>query len=38
MLHQEQREQEKQQSNVKEECLNLDSDPYGIFVFAIIRQ
>jgi hypothetical protein len=29
-----QKEQEKQQ-NVKEASLNVDSDPYGIFMFAI---
>jgi hypothetical protein len=33
MLHQEQKEQEKQ--NVNGACLNVDSDPYGIFMFAI---
>ena len=30
-----QKEKEKQQSNVKEGLLNVDSDPYGIFMFAI---
>lgn len=29
------KEKEKEQSNVKEASLNVDSDSYGIFMFAI---
>src|SRR5919202_733866 len=33
-----QKQKEKQQSNVKEGWLNVDSDPYGIFMFAMNSQ
>ncbi|MFL6327479.1 MAG: hypothetical protein ACJ71I_08400, partial [Nitrososphaeraceae archaeon] len=35
---QKEKEKEKQQPNVKEGWLNVDSDPYGIFMFAMNSQ
>jgi hypothetical protein len=35
MLQKEQEGGQEKQPNVKREYLNVDSDPYGIFIFAI---